>query len=113
MFKTITTFVLSLLLVGSSVHAATYYNINSLKEKGFHHEIKNFVPTSTTLRPIRNVLTLMTHPNKPELSLLNVHLLPPDKRQTQEIIVKTIDSLVKDNKSALLVGDHNLKYNNL
>ncbi len=91
----------------------TYYNINSLKEKGFHHEIKNFVPTSTTLRPIRNVLTLMTHPNKPELSLLNVHLLPPDKRQTQEIIVKTIDSLVKDNKSALLVGDHNLQHNNL
>ena len=91
----------------------TYYNINSLKEKGFNHEIKNFVPTSTSLRPIRNVLTLMTHPNKPELSLLNVHLLPPDKRQTQEVIVKTIDSLVKHNKSVLLVGDHNLQHNNL
>ena len=91
----------------------TYYNINSLREKGFHHEIKDFVRTSTTLRPIRSVLTLSTHPNKPELSLLNVHLMPPDKKQTQEIIVKTIDSLVKDNKSALLVGDHNLQHNNL
>ena len=29
MFKSITTFVLSLLLVGSSVHAASYYNINN------------------------------------------------------------------------------------
>ena len=32
MFKTITTFVLSLLLVGSSVHAASYYNINSSEQ---------------------------------------------------------------------------------
>ena len=29
MFKSITTFVLLLLLVGSSVHAASYYNINN------------------------------------------------------------------------------------
>ena len=29
MFKSITTFVLSFLLVGSSVHAANYYNINN------------------------------------------------------------------------------------
>ena len=29
MFKSTTTFVLSLLLVGSSVHAASYYNINN------------------------------------------------------------------------------------
>ena len=32
MFKTITTFVLSLLLVGSSVHAASYYNINNSEQ---------------------------------------------------------------------------------
>ena len=45
--------------------------------------------------------------------IIYIHILPPDKKQTQEIIVKTIDSLVKDNKSALLVGDHNLQHNNL
>ena len=32
MFKTITTFVLSLLLVGSSVHAASYYNTNNSEQ---------------------------------------------------------------------------------
>ena len=32
MFKSITTFVLSLLLVGSSVHAASYYNTNNSEQ---------------------------------------------------------------------------------
>ena len=32
MFKAITTFVLSLLLVGSSVHAASYYNIDNSEQ---------------------------------------------------------------------------------
>ena len=32
MFKAITTFVLSLLLVGSSVHAASYYNTNNSEQ---------------------------------------------------------------------------------
>ena len=32
MFRTITTFVLSLLLVGSSVHAASYYNTNNSEQ---------------------------------------------------------------------------------
>ena len=85
MFKAITTFVLSLLLVGSSVHAATYYNINNSEQgmcdvncdnkkhrssshecdRCLNEEIQRLIPDQTNESPLVNgdVLSLLDSTN--------------------------------------------------
>ena len=85
MFNTITTFVLSLLLVGSSVHAATYYNLNNSEQgmcdvncdnkkhrssshecdRCLNEEIQRLIPDQTNESPLVNgeVLPLSTSTN--------------------------------------------------
>ena len=85
MFKTITTFALSLLIVGSSVHAATYYNTNNSEQgmcdvncdnkkhrssshecdKCLNEEIQRLIPEQTNEFPLvnSNVLPLLASTN--------------------------------------------------
>ena len=85
MFKTITTFVLSLLLVGSSVHAASYYNTNNSEQgmcdvncdnkkhrssshecdRCLNEEIQRLIPEQTNESPLVNgdVLPLLASTN--------------------------------------------------
>ena len=100
MFKTITTFVLSLLLVGSSVHAATYYNINNgeqgmcdvncdnKKHRSSSHEcdrclneeIQRLIPYQTNESPLVNgemlLLSASTNPTSGFL-LIELYGRPP------------------------------------
>ena len=95
MFKAITTFVLSLLLVGSSVHAASYYNTNN-SEQGMcdvncdnkkhrssshecdsclNEEIQRLIPEQTNESPLINgdVLPLLASTN-PTSGFLSIEL---------------------------------------
>ena len=95
MYKSITTFVLSFLLVGSSVHAPSYYNINNgeqgmcdvncdnKKHKSSSHEcdrclneeIQRLIPYQTNESPLVNgdVLPLLVSTN-PTSGLLSIEL---------------------------------------
>ena len=85
MFKAITTFVLSLLLVGSSVHAASYYNTNNSEQgmcdvncdnkkhrssshecdRCLNEEIQRLIPEQTNESPLvsSDVLPLLVSTN--------------------------------------------------
>jgi len=85
MFKTITTFALSLLLIGSSVHAVSYYNTNNSEQgmcdvncdnkkhrssshecdKCLNEEIQRLIPEQTSESPLVNgdVLLLLVSTN--------------------------------------------------
>ena len=85
MFKNITIFALSLLIVGSSVHAATYYNLNNSEQgmcdvncdnkkhrssshecdKCLNEEIQRLIPEQTNESPLVNgdVLPLLASTN--------------------------------------------------
>ena len=95
MFNTITTFVLSLLLVGSSVHAASYYNTNNSEQgmcdvncdnkkhrssshecdRCLNEEIQRLIPEQTNESPLVNaeVLPLLGSTN-PTSGLLFIAL---------------------------------------
>ena len=100
MFKAITTFVLSLLLVGSSVHAATYYNINNSEQgmcdvncdnknhrssshecdRCINEEIQRLIPDQTNESPLVNgevlPLSASTNPTSGFL-LIELYGRPP------------------------------------
>ena len=100
MFNTITTFVLSLLLVGSSVHAATYYNINNSEhgmcdvncdnkkhrssshecDRCLNEEIQRLIPYQTNESPLVNgemlLLSASTNPTSGFL-LIELYGRPP------------------------------------
>ena len=95
MFKSITTFILSLLLVGSSVHAASYYNTNNSEQgmcdvncdnkkhrssshecdRCLNEEIQRLIPEQTNEFPLvnSNVLPLLASTN-PTSGLLFIAL---------------------------------------
>ena len=95
MFKTITTFVLSLLLVGSSVHAASYYNTNNSEQgmcdvncdnkkhrssshecdRCLNEEIQRLIPEQTNESPLvsSDVLPLLVSTN-PISGFLSIEL---------------------------------------
>ena len=100
MFNTITTFVLSLLLVGSSVHAASYYNTNNSEQgmcdvncdnkkhrssshecdRCLNEEIQRLIPYQTNESPLVNgemlLLSASTNPTSGFL-LIELYGRPP------------------------------------
>ena len=100
MFKTITTFALSLLIVGSSVHAATYYNLNNSEQgmcdvncdnkkhrssshecdRCLNEEIQRLIPEETNESPLVNsgVLPLLASTNPTSgILLIELYGRPP------------------------------------
>ena len=100
MFKAITTFVLSLLLVGSSVHAASYYNTNNSEQgmcdvncdnkkhrssshecdRCLNEEIQRLIPEQTNESPLVNaeVLPLLGSSNPTSgFLLIDLYGRPP------------------------------------
>ena len=100
MFKTITTFVMSLLLVGSSVHAASYYNTNNSEQgmcdvncdnkkhrssshecdRCLNEEIQRLIPEQTNESPLVNsgVLPLLASTNPTSgILLIELYGRPP------------------------------------
>ena len=100
MFRAITTFVLSLLLVGSSVHAASYYNMNNgeqgmcdvncdnKKHRSSSHEcdrclneeVQRLIPEQTNESPpvqSETLLPLVSTNSTPGFLLIELYGRPP------------------------------------
>ena len=100
MFKAITTFVLSLLLVGSSVHAASYYNTNDSEQgmcdvncdnkkhrssshecdRCLNEEVQRLIPEQTNESPpvqSETLLSLVSTNSTPGLLSIELYGRPP------------------------------------